>query len=118
MTHDLNSLAVVNFEAALTRLGDSRELLLDMMRFFREDVGMLLDKIEQGLANGDAPATKLASHSIKGLAASFDADRVVELSRRIECLSAEGELSAVEPLLPALQKEVAALMVEFDAYEK
>ena len=115
--HDSDPNAVADFDAALERLGGSQELLQDMMRFFREDVGPLLDKIEHGLVKGDAASTKLASHSIKGLAASFDAFRVADVSRQIECLSAEGDLAGVKPLLPALREQVSELIVAFDAYE-
>jgi CheY-like chemotaxis protein/HPt (histidine-containing phosphotransfer) domain-containing protein len=108
---------VTNFDAALARLGGNRQLLLELMAFFREDVPVLIRSIEEGMMRNDHPFVERASHSIKGLAANFDASQVVALALGLEKTASANRLNEVEPILQQLQDAIRSLEGAFDEYE-
>lgn len=69
---------VYDLNAALERLGGSRELLREMIIFYLEDYPALLDRIEDAAEAGDPITLARCAHSLKGLAGNFDAVQVIE----------------------------------------
>lgn len=69
---------VYDLNAALERLGGSRELLRDMIGFYLEDYRVLLVRIGDAAESGDPITLARSAHSLKGLAANFDAVQVIE----------------------------------------
>jgi two-component system, sensor histidine kinase and response regulator len=108
---------VADFESALARLDGNQRLLADMIGFFREDVPELLNSLDAGIAEGDAPRVKRAAHSIKGLAASFDAERVTSQALQIEKLAEIPRLQEIPPLLPNLRQAISELETAFTQFE-
>jgi PAS domain S-box-containing protein len=111
------SIPPADFDAALARLDHNRQLLREMMRFFREDIPMLMEQAMEGLQKADPELVQRAGHSIKGLGANFDAHHVVADAERIEQLAASGDLQAVSVELNALRRSVERLLEAFDQYE-
>ena len=70
-------LSVYDLNAALERLGGSRELLCDMIGFYLEDYPVLIERIEDAADAGDPVTLARNTHSLKGLAANFDAMQVI-----------------------------------------
>jgi signal transduction histidine kinase/CheY-like chemotaxis protein len=68
----------------LVRVGGDRELLAEISRLFLDDAPKHLARIQQAIADGDADSLRRAAHSLKGAAANFEADRVVEAARALE----------------------------------
>ncbi len=101
---------LANFNATLSRLGGDRNLLDDMIQFFREDAPDLLEEIRQGLEAGDAEVVRRASHSLKGLAANFEATRTEEAAGKVETDAEQGDLNAANTSFDALQREVQSLL--------
>lgn len=93
---------VVNVSATLQRLGGDVELMRDMAEFFLEDVPELLNAIRQGLQNGDAETVARSAHSIKGLAANFDAHKTETAARDVENAARNEDLVQVHRSLPVL----------------
>ncbi|QEG36917.1 Hpt domain-containing protein [Bythopirellula goksoeyrii] len=91
-----------DLNAALERLGGSRELLRDMIGFYLEDYTILLDRIEDAAEAGDPISLARSAHSLKGLASNFDATEVIEASDATT-LAARKSVG----LMP--EKEIAAL---------
>jgi signal transduction histidine kinase/CheY-like chemotaxis protein/HPt (histidine-containing phosphotransfer) domain-containing protein len=83
---------VVDFDAALERMDGNRELLADMATFFLEDSPELLARIREGLEDGAEETVRRASHSLKGLASNFGAERTVQTARAIEKSAEAGDL--------------------------
>ena len=104
---------VADFEAALARLDGNRQLLMDMIDFFREDVPKLMKAIEAGLSSGDAARIRRAAHSIKGLAAGFDAERVSGRALEIEHLAADDQLDEIPRRLRDLRELIVELETAF-----
>ncbi len=69
---------ILDLKAALERLGGSQELLQEMISFYLEDYSILLDRIKEAAEDGDPISLSRNVHSLKGLAANFDAVQVIE----------------------------------------
>ena len=115
-TPDRSTANVADFEAALARLDGNRKLLVDMIGFFREDVPQLLESLDAGVSSGDATQIKRAAHSIKGLAAGFDAGRVVHHALRIEQFAVKETLDQIVHVLPDLRAGIAELEDAFTEF--
>ncbi|HEX4130654.1 MAG TPA: Hpt domain-containing protein [Pirellulales bacterium] len=97
-------------DAALGRLGGNRDLLGEISQFYLEDAPGLLEQVRHGLKERSAPLVERGAHSLKGLSASFSAERAVEAAREMETLARDGNLEKAENACPALEAEVTALM--------
>jgi PAS domain S-box-containing protein len=105
-----------DFSAALDRLGGDRELLKRQMKFFLSDAPELMTHIRAAVASRDGTSLKLAAHRLKGLSATFDASRAVELARQLETLGQEGVLDAAEPLAAELSTCIGAMRHAIQRY--
>jgi len=106
-----------NLAAALDRLGGDKQLLRTLAQVFVEDSPVLLTKLKAAYAKGDASRLRHAAHSIRGLAANFNAHTIVDLARQIEDQAAGS--SEVQETAPAnidrLAELVAAMSQELPA---
>lgn len=109
--------AIIDRHAALSRLGGDEGLLRSMAVIFIEDVPSLLQRISSGCAAGNVEQVTLAAHSLRGLAANFNADATAEAAKIIENAARNGDLptacahveqleAAVETLIDTLKHEV------------
>ena len=71
-------------EQVLARVGGDLELLAEISRLFVDDAPRHLDRIRQALDARDAESLRRAAHGLKGAAANFDADGVVNAARALE----------------------------------
>lgn len=78
---------ILNLDNALSRLSGDRELLFELIDFYLEDYEKLLRKASAAAENDDPIALKRSAHSLKGLAANFDAMKVIEATNAITNLS-------------------------------
>jgi HPt (histidine-containing phosphotransfer) domain-containing protein len=98
-----------DFATAVARLDHDLELFREMAGFFCSDSVDLLRQLRDALGRGHARDVQRAAHSLKGLAATFDANPAMEAARRIEAMGSSGHLEQVEPALPQLEFEVTRL---------
>ncbi|MEM8865209.1 MAG: response regulator, partial [Planctomycetota bacterium] len=108
--------ALIDLDAALARLRGDRNLLRDMIGFYREDAPTLLTAIRENLTSEDYPALERAAHSLKGLAATFDAEVVVTAARKLEVAASKAEVAEMPAKIDSLEKESAKLLQFFDDY--
>ena len=108
---------IYDLTAALERLGGSRELLRDMIGFYLEDYSALLDRIENAAEAGDPVTLARSAHSLKGLAANFDAVQVIETAeattqaaRRSVGLVPEREIAALSQAAAELAEHLQAAL--------
>jgi PAS domain S-box-containing protein len=101
---------VLNLATALSRLGGDRALLRDMAGFFLEDADQLLNSIDSALERGDAEQVQRNAHSIKGLAANFNAEPCVTVAQTIEDTAKQKKLDGVRLRLSSLRLEVNRLI--------
>ncbi|MBL8900974.1 MAG: Hpt domain-containing protein [Planctomycetes bacterium] len=79
-------------------VGDDREILLELVSLFFEDTQQRLEKLQRSLVGGDLLVTRNEAHAIKGSAGNFGAERLHEVSRRLEDAARAGELASAREL--------------------
>lgn len=102
---------MLDIDAALSRLGGSgaRKLLVDLARFFVEDVPEYYRKLQQSLEAQDGRSAERFAHSIKGLAATFDGQGVQRAALEVERRSAAGDLAGAARAMPELSRQIDRL---------
>lgn len=100
---------VLNLTAALSRLGGDKTLLRDMAGFFLEDSAQLLSSIDFAIERGDPDQIQRNAHSLKGLAANFNAEPCVTVAQTIEDAAKQKRLDGVQQRLGSLRAEVDRL---------
>lgn len=106
----------IDRSVALARLGGNENLFADLARYFLEDVPDLLKDLATALAAGNTDDVVRAAHSIKGMAANFEAPLVVEAAQEIEDAGRAGDLVAAGDTLPKLEGLVERLAEELQTY--
>ena len=94
----------------LARVGGDRELLAEISRLFVDDAPRHLQKIREALDMRDGEALRRAAHGLKGAAANFDAEGVVNAARTLEEIGRTGEFEAHETAWQALTSETDQLI--------
>lgn len=107
--------SLINREAALQRLDGNQELLKDLFGFFLEDAPRLLEAANTSIQNGNAAEAERAAHSLKGLAANFDAESCVTAAKRLEDIARTKRLDQASQALERLQAAVQQLSEELQA---
>jgi HPt (histidine-containing phosphotransfer) domain-containing protein len=88
-------------KAALHRLDGDVELFEMLVGVFLQDSVQLLNELEEAAANGDLKTVERSAHSLKGLAANFDAVQARDAAFVLE-QAARGTKDAGR-LAPAIQ---------------
>lgn len=101
---------VMLLEVALARMGNDRTLLLQLAEFFLEDAPKLLAEIDSGVKADELAIVSRAAHSLKGLAANFEAIPAVAAARRVEEDGKQQEMAKLPADISALQAEIDKLM--------
>jgi HPt (histidine-containing phosphotransfer) domain-containing protein len=107
---------VLDIRGALARLDGDDELLVDLIGFFLEDSGRLVEELKAAATAGDAQQVKMASHALKGLVASCGGMRAADAAQRIEHASTANDLTHVDCLIQALEVELGAVRNEARGY--
>jgi len=107
--------SVMNRETALARMGGDERLLLQMADFFLTDAATLVAELDEAVRTGNVRGGHHAAHSLKGLAANFEALPAIAAARQIELSCRDGNLEACVPLMPRLKDEIARLSAALQA---
>jgi len=95
---------------ALTRIDNDEELLDQLIEMFVADAPSYLVEIEAALAAGDWPRLVRGAHTLKGVLATFSAQRGEEQVKRLEKAARDADRDSVSELLPAVKAEVDAFL--------
>lgn len=101
---------VMNRESALVRLGGDTGLLRQLAEYLLEDAPKLMQDLEAALAAGEAKLVHQTAHTLKGLAANFEATAAVAAAREMEITARGGNLQGCQTLLGSLRAEIARLI--------
>jgi len=94
---------VADFGKARQTMDDSKELFEEIVRLFLEDAPTHIEKIKQGLAEGDVDAIRHSAHTLKGMVGIFAAERTMQAAAQVEQLVGKpGLVEAVADLESAL----------------
>jgi HPt (histidine-containing phosphotransfer) domain-containing protein len=100
---------VINYPAALKRLGGDSDLFRKIIDLFDEDAPGLLQTIREAAAASDPARLQRAAHSLKGLAANFGAQDVIRSASHLENMSKSGQLANAGQAVSELEREIERL---------
>jgi HPt (histidine-containing phosphotransfer) domain-containing protein len=108
----------IDLSGALRRLRGDHQLLRDLISFFLEDYSQVADDIHRAAERKDPDDLALAAHSLKGLAANFDAHQLVEVAGTVEQHAKGGNLPAALQLIPSLDASLERLAADLRDFQQ
>jgi two-component system, sensor histidine kinase and response regulator len=102
--------AVLDYQVALSRVGDDHDLLMDLGRLFRGECTELLGEIRDAAERKDMNALGRAAHSLKGSVATFAAEDAFDAALKVELLVRTGEFAGVAEAISTLEAEIDRLL--------
>jgi len=115
MRQSMSATEVFDYRGTLERLGGDTGLFADLVRFFLEDTGEILQRAHDAAKERDTVKLSRAAHSLKGLCSNFGGREAVDLAWRIEQSAMLGDAdnapvaeleAAVARLSDALRKQL------------
>jgi CheY-like chemotaxis protein len=100
--------AVADFGKARQTMDDSKELFDEIVMLFLEDATPHIEKIKNGLAQGDADAVRHSAHTLKGMVGIFAAERTMLAATKVEDLAGKAGLAEAVVELEASLSELQA----------
>ena len=94
----------------LARVGGDRQLLAEISRLFVDDAPRHLDRIRHALDARDGEALRRAAHGLKGAAANFDAEGVVDAARTLEEIGRTSDFDGADAAWRSLAVETDQLI--------
>ena len=94
------SIPVFDREDLLARVMGNERLLRRVVEAFNADMPRMLVSLAAAFESQDAPAARLAAHSIKGVAGNASAMSLAAAACEIEMLCAVGDLTHAREWLP------------------
>ena len=103
-------LTVADFNKARETMDNNLELFDEIVRIFLEDAPPHMQRIKDGLAQGDAKAVRYSAHTLKGMVGIFSAERTMQAAARVEASAGqEGCREAAADLEVALNELLAVV---------
>jgi CheY-like chemotaxis protein/HPt (histidine-containing phosphotransfer) domain-containing protein len=94
----------------LARVGGDRQLLAEISRLFVDDAPRHLAGIRRAIDAHDGESLRRAAHGLKGSAANFDAEELVNAARALEEIGRTSEFEDQEAAWRALTRETDRLI--------
>lgn len=102
----MNTPQVFDPNALLATVDDNLNLVAELTQIFLEDGPEQLGRIRAAIGKRDALALERAAHTLKGSAVNFHAEPLKQAAFRLERMGRDGEFSASEAALAALETEM------------
>ncbi len=102
-------LSVFDRAAAMDRVGDDLELLIELAGMFLEDCPDMLMKIEADVVAGDSGGLKSSAHMLKGAVGNFSAKQAFDAAFTLEQMGLNGEMTEAPRALNILKQEIDRL---------
>jgi two-component system, sensor histidine kinase and response regulator len=93
----------------LDRLGGDEELMRELCQIFLKESPKLMEKLRQGMAEGDAEAVQRAAHSLKGEVSYLSAAGATQAARCLEDMGHGRDLSLASEAIRLMERELDAL---------
>jgi len=106
---EIATLQVFDELELLERLGDNKELMLEILDIACTDLPLRLGQLQQALASEDRAAIKQAAHTIKGVAANLSALQLQHSAGQLEHQADTAEVSQLQTLTTQVEKMTAIL---------
>ncbi len=107
---------VLDWGAALERVGGETELLRTMASLFLQECTHLMPEIRRGITSKDCVVLRRAAHTLRASADYFTAKAAVDAASRLEAMGRKGDLSGAEEAWTALEYEINRLLPVLASY--
>jgi CheY-like chemotaxis protein len=107
---------VVDWQQALRGVGDDQELLKELINLFLADCPGLMAEIGGAITRKDAAHLRRRAHTLKGSFSTLGARTAMEVALRLETMGRSGDLTGVEEVWTALEREVERFRAALTAY--
>jgi HPt (histidine-containing phosphotransfer) domain-containing protein len=101
--------AVFDLDVTLGRLGGNRELFDKLVQFYLDDAPQLVEQLRTAAVQGDVAKVERAAHTLKSLAANFEALSAARAAHRIEESAQAGNLEVAIECIPDLETQLQRL---------
>lgn len=101
--------SILDLHGTMQRLGGDLALLREFVVVFDEDSPGLMHTLHAAIIAGDGGKVERAAHSLRGLAANFGAQAVVDAASQLEKAGRSGQLRDAHPSYARLSIEVERL---------
>jgi len=108
--YPLNDTIPLDIESALLRFSNDRVFFNEMCEDFLRHLPESIIEIKTALSRVDAVTLRRSAHNLKGMAATFSAIKLTELSKTLEEESEKGNLAQADNLIAAIEKETDAVI--------
>jgi PAS domain S-box-containing protein len=99
----------LDVESALPRFGGDMGFLVEMLQEFVPQLSEKLAELRAAHRAGDAGALERLAHNLKGLSASFSADRLTVISRQLETAGRTGDLAEAPTLIDQIEAQIPSI---------
>jgi len=105
----------LNVSSLFERLGESRDLLSELIEVFFEDKEMTMTDLRDGLSRSDPVAVRGAIHKLHGALENLGAEAASRAALRLENIARGRELGPAKEAHFALEREMEKLEPELAA---
>jgi two-component system, sensor histidine kinase and response regulator len=101
-------------DLALSRVGGDLDLLKEIAVIFLDDLPRTIAEIQDAITASDFEVMERSAHGLKGAAANFGAQSVVEAALHLEKLGRQKDLSSAAEALEHLKLELSTFAAELE----
>ncbi len=105
-------MSVIDRKKLMERVGDSPELLIELIELFLELGPGMLKSIQESVEQGSPDDLQRSAHSLKGSVGNFAAEDTFEASLLLETMGRNKNLTGAQDALTVLQNELSRLSNE------
>jgi CheY-like chemotaxis protein len=106
--------ASLDWDAALRAVDGDRALLRDVLQEMVREWPQLFTRLQTAVDAGDAPAIRIAAHTLAGSLRMFGATRAGSLAHQLEELGKSGRIEEAREILPAFDAEAGVILRELE----
>jgi two-component system, sensor histidine kinase and response regulator len=100
---------VFDLQVTLARLGGNKQLFEKLVHFYFDDAPQLVEKLRHAAVHGDVAQVERAAHTLKSLAANFEALSAARAALRVEEFAQARNLGSAIECIPELEKQLHRL---------
>ncbi len=105
--------APVGLPTTMSWVADDRELLLELVAVFLEDLPARVDELRQAVRAGDPPEVERVAHALKGALANFGARAAYDAASDLEKMGRGNNVRGAPRLLARLERELEQVRMFF-----
>ncbi|MCX7049554.1 MAG: Hpt domain-containing protein [Candidatus Sumerlaeota bacterium] len=95
----------MDVKEALERVGNDKELLIELFGMLEENLNEILPKLEAAIERSSAEEARSLSHRLKGSAANLSALALRQSASQIEQLAKQSDWAGIRSAMPGLHAE-------------